>query len=138
MNALGEPWNLLTTTRVIATCTHRFLSWQTGPNPLVMYSSFEVVDSGSTAVGGLLADLNTTAPPCNMSRLSYCCVAWRERMVIGKSEISMFGRSFGTWKVQLGDHQIENKPASGSVEELSVCRAQVLGLYIAVTSIHEI
>ena len=59
-------------------------------------------------------------------------------MVSGKWEISMFGGSFGTWKVQLGDHQIEHKPASGSVEELPVCRAQVLGLYIAVTSIHEI
>jgi hypothetical protein len=48
----------------------------------------------------------------------------RKRMVTGKSEILMFGGSFGTWKVQLGDHQIENKPASGSVEELPVCRAQ--------------
>ena len=56
-------------------------------------------------------------------------------MVLGMWEISMFG---GTWKVQPGDHQIENKPASGSVKELPVCRAQVIGLYIAVTTIHEI
>jgi hypothetical protein len=56
-------------------------------------------------------------------------------MVIGRS---MFGRSFGTWKVQLRDHQIENKPASGSVVELPACRVQVPWLYIAVTSIHEI
>jgi hypothetical protein len=84
-------------------------------------------DSGSLDIGHRLADLNTTVGLVKGKLV----VAWRkcwkkkkERMVFGKWETSMFGGILD-WKVQLRDHQIENKPASGSVEELPVCRAQV-------------
>jgi hypothetical protein len=86
-------------------------------------------DSGSLDVGHRLADLNTTVVGLvkgTMSVTLWCLLRKKkEKNGLGKVGDFRCWAEFLDWKVQLGDHQIENKPASESVEELPVCRAQV-------------